>query len=66
LSEITLPLDIGEKAGFVKLEVIASVAEIDPECAIFKIRKLTERLCGLLLKPNGPETLNDSVSEIGK
>lgn len=59
-------LSVGEKAGFDKLEKIASVATIDPECAMFKIRKLTERLCRLLLKPSLTDDLFESIKEIEK
>jgi hypothetical protein len=59
-------LDVGEKAGFEELEKIACVAEIDTECAMFKIRKLTERLCCVLLKPAAVDNLNDAITEIGK
>lgn len=58
-------LGIGEKAGFEKLGKIASVATIDPECAMFKIRKLTERLSHVILKAKRPDNLNDAITEIG-
>ena len=59
-------LDVGEKAGFEELEKIASVAEVDTECAMFKIRKLTERLCCVLLKQTLVDNLNDAITEIIK
>lgn len=42
-------LDVGEQAGFTKLAVLPQLAEIDPEAAILKLRKLTERLCLIVL-----------------
>jgi hypothetical protein len=59
-------LSVGERAGFEQLERIASVAVIDAECAMFKIRKLTERLCGVLLRPATIDNLNEAIEQIGK
>jgi hypothetical protein len=59
-------LDLGKKGGFERLEMIASVAQIDPECAMFKIRKLAERLCLLLVKPKPLEDLSTAIKEFEK
>jgi len=58
-------LGVAEKAGFEQLAKIATVAVLDPECAMFKIRKLTERLCRRLLKLNPMDNLNDAITELG-
>jgi hypothetical protein len=44
-------LTVGEKANLGKLERIPELAMIDAECAVFKIRQLTERLCRRIVQP---------------
>jgi hypothetical protein len=57
-------LTTGEKAGLEKLDCIPLVAEIDTECAMFKIRQITERLCRKLVKANGRQKLDNMIGEI--
>ena len=57
---------VGEAAGLGKLDRIGLVAEIDPEAAMFKIRKLTEQFCKLLVRPDEPRDLNQAIELIEK
>lgn len=59
-------LDIGEKTGLGELYRIPQLSEIDLECAVFKIRQVTERLCKKVLKvdPQRQPSLDDMISEI--
>jgi hypothetical protein len=54
-------IDVGERVGMEKLELIVELAELDPECAMFKVRKLIENLCCMLLKEEKCHKLLDSI-----
>lgn len=54
-------LSTGEEAGLEKLDRISLVAEIDTECAVFKIRQITERLCRKVISAKGRRTLDEMI-----
>lgn len=57
-------LAVGAKAGLRKLDVIPRVAAIDAECAVFKIRQITERMCAKMLAVKGARKLDAMITEI--
>ncbi len=56
-------LEAGKKAKISQVEVILDLARIDPECALFKIRKITERLCRVITNTSDAD-LNELVRNI--
>jgi hypothetical protein len=63
-SGINQLLAVGARVGIRKLEVVPRVAEIDAECAVFKIRQITERLCGKVLAVKSQRKLDAMITEI--
>lgn len=55
---------VGEKANLGKLDCIPRLAEIDAECAVFKVRQITERLCRRILQATGRWTLDQMIGDI--
>ncbi len=57
-------LVVGERAGLEELELVPRLAEIDTECAVFKLSQITERLCRKVLGARGPRQLDVMIGEI--
>jgi hypothetical protein len=57
-------LSVGARLDLIKIEVIPRLAEVDPEAAFFKLRKLAERICRKFLQPSPPKSLDEMIKAI--